>query len=524
MADLEFNDLAEKGIIRDEPAYQLPPELWTQALNMRSVDGGMEAVKGATQVFGTPTVAPHFVLPVASTSQMFWPYVSLTKAYVYDGISHSDITRLAGGDYTATQTRDWNGTLFGGIAIFNNGSDAPQFWAAPVAATHLANLTAWPAGGKAAVIRSFGAYLVAVNYTVGGVNYPHLVKWSSSASAPGTLPATWDEADATNDASQYDLFDVDAGVLREALRLGSKMFLYKENSTWTMRYVGGRALFAFDTFLDTSGILAPRCVTITGDAKKHVVATQDDIIIHNGNSDPVSIVDKKMRKAIFNNLDVTNYRNSFMHTDPEFNEVLFCYPESGRTQANRALVFNYRNGSLTERDVYYRNAAIGRIEVSDTATWDAAVGSWDSDLEAWSVQQRRKVVVCDPDNVKFYRLNDGYTRNGVSYVCTLQRVGLSIVGRKRSGEWIVDHEVMKFIDRLWPKTKGGPVQIRIGFQMLVDGPVAWGPYTSFNPATGVTADTTPGSGRAVAIEFNLPAATNFRLDGYKLSVTPDGSF
>jgi hypothetical protein len=145
----------------------------------------------------------------------------------------------------------------------------------------------------------------------------------------------------------------------------------------------------------------------------------------------------------------------------------------------------------------------------------------------WSTQERRRIIILDPDNTKFHKYSDGYTRNGISYACTLQRVGLSIVGRKRNGDWIVNHEVYKLVDRIWPKVRNGPIQIRIGAQEMVNGPVTWGPYVTFNPATMVWADLMfgpPMTGRAMAVEFSTATAVDWSLDGYRLSVVADGQF
>jgi hypothetical protein len=291
-----------------------------------------------------------------------------------------------------------------------------------------------------------------------------------------------------------------------------------------MRFVGGRAVFGFDTFSETIGILAPRCVSITGDGKKHVVATQDDIVIHDGNSNPVSILDKKMRKNIFSSIDPTNYINSFMYTDSENSEVIFCYPELGMTNPNKALHFNYKNGTLWQSDgITFRNAALGNIEGSETELWSDGSDPWETDTGPWTRQTRHKLLLSGTDAGKFYQWNLGYQRDGVNYSGTLQRTSLSMIGKKRTGEWIVNHEIMKFIDRLWPKVQGGPVQVRIGVQQTVNGAVVWSDYITFDPTTMVVADFSV-SGRAIAIEFFVPSSIASRVDGYRISLTADGEF
>jgi hypothetical protein len=461
---------------------------------------------------------------------MFVPYVSLTKAFVWDGSTHTEITRAVGGDYSAGETRDWNGTMLGGVAVFNNGVDVPQFWATASIGVRLANLTNWPAGLRAKVVRAFGPYLVAINITDGGASYPHLVEWSHPAD-PGSVPSSWDYTDPTKDAGRNDLPDVNSGVLVEMLPLQSAMYLYKENAIWRMTRIPGRFIFDFKTFLETVGVLAPRCVAATGDGLRHVVATQDDIIWHNGNTQG-SILDRKQKKRLFNEIDTTNYRNSFMFDNPRYSEMYFCYPGPGQVHPDRALVMNYAkfpNWVLTEMDgVTFRNAYSGNIEAATNETWDSGSGSWDEDVEPWSSLIRRRVVLCSPSNTRFYNFDKSGTRDGAAFVATLQREGLSVIGKKRDGSPIVDHEVEKMIKRLWPKVSGGPIRIRIGMQQVVDGPTQWGEYGDFDPSAGVVWDPDiPMSGRATAIEFtSTPTSPNaaFRLDGYKVELEPLGSF
>src|SRR5687768_15277330 len=137
MADIDINDVGQFGVIQDQKPHMLPPEVWTRAYNVISKDKGMKAMRGWDPVFGTPLYAPHFALPMVTVSDSYWLYVSLTKAAIYDGTTHTDITRLSA-DYTAPDTKSWNGLLFGGIPILNNGVDKPQFWAGPPVSNKLA--------------------------------------------------------------------------------------------------------------------------------------------------------------------------------------------------------------------------------------------------------------------------------------------------------------------------------------------------------------------------------------------------
>lgn len=514
MSVIEIADLGTVGLIRDQEGNILPPEAWTYARNVRAVADGMERIGGETQIFGTPGVAPHFVMPISSASQTFWLYTSLTKGYVYDGATHTDITRLSG-NYTAGNTRDWNGTLLGGVPILNNGSDPPQQWSPLNPATKLATLSNWPVNTTCKVIRAFGPTLIALNCVEAGVAFPHLVRWSHPAD-PGTVPISWDAADPTRDAGRIDLPDVNAGVIMEGLPLRGNFFIYKEGSVWRMTFVGGTFLYDFKTFLETAGILAPRCVTITGDGSKHVFASQDDIMIHDGNSYQ-SVIANRYKKYLYNTIDTVNYLNSFMFVNPFRDEIIFCWPEAGRVNPNRAIMWNYKlgkDGPITEADVDYRNAAIGTAETSSGTQWDDPPAStWDSETEPWSILTRRKVIVCGTDASKFYAFDSGLTNDGVAFEANMQRESIALVGRKRTGEWIVDWQKRKLMRRLWVRATGGPIQVRVGFQEQENGTTSWTVAQTFNPASQHYLDVF-GSGRAVGIEF--AATIPFKVLSYKL--------
>lgn len=518
MPDIEINDLAKIGSVKDQEGYQLPPEAFTTSFDMRFTSEGVERMGGREESFGTPPEAPHFLMPIQTPSQVFWLWTSLTKAYAWDGATHTEITR-GSGNYNAANTRDWNGLVFGGIAILNNGADPPQYWSQLSTGTQLDDLANWPSNYKAKVLRSLGPHLIAFGITKDGDVFPHMVKWSHPAD-PGTIPVSWDETDPTKDAGEQDLPDVNAGVIQEALPLRGQMFIYKNNSVWRMRFIGGQFIFSFDTLLESAGILAPRCVALTSDGQKHVFATQDDILIHNGTA-AESILNQRMRKYLINTIDPVTFVNSFMFTDPFRDETYFCYPEQGIEQPNKAIVFNSRSGNLTEASVTYRNAAVGIIEQSSGVGWDDLQGSWDDQSNQWSTNTRRKVVVVDTDDTNFCQLDTGPTIRGDEFTGTLQRVGLGVVGRKRSGEWIVDFTKHKFVRRVWIKASGGPFNVRVGFQAIEDGPVTWSSAQSFDPAQKKWIDVA-GSGKAVAVEFssNVP----FRIVGYKPELELRGRF
>lgn len=524
---IEIDDVWTIGGIQDEPGYALAPEAWSLTNNVRVQDGSMRRLFGWSQIFGSgPLVeGPYFLMYVASASQPWWLWASLDNIYVYDGVGHTEISKTHN-LYSATGAANWNGTILGGIPILNEGNHPPQFWNSYSILTKMADLVAWPAATLCRVIRAFGPFLVALNITKSGNNTPHRVLWSTEAS-PGSLPASWDVTDPTVDAGQNDLPDIDSGQIVDGLTLQGAFYIYKEASVWRMRFIGGRFVFAFESFLDTAGLLTTRCACMTGDGQNHVFISQDDMIMHNGNS-ATPLLEKKFKRYLFNQIDTSNYQASFMFSNPLFSECWFCYPQQGSSLCNRALIFNWKYNTFTEADIDFQSAAVGTTSTASGVIWSAATIPWSSDLLSWNLSARRRTIIGNPTTQKIHLFDSGATRDGASYVGLVQRTGLGLTGRDQAGKWTTDFQQVKMINRLWPKIVGGPVNIRAGYQRLVNGPTTWLPSQTFDPningdpARGVVVDGLLGSGRAIGLEFS--STNDFRLDGYKIDLALLGKF
>ena len=125
--------------------------------------------------------------------------------------------------------------------------------------------------------------------------------------------------------------------------MANTMFIYKERSIWKMNFIGGTFIFQFDTFLEDVGILAPRCVCMDITGTRHVVVTQDDIIVHNGNT-PESILTDRQRITLFNSMNRDAAQTCFMFNNKVKDEIWFCFPEAGRLNPTRALMWNAKGG------------------------------------------------------------------------------------------------------------------------------------------------------------------------------------
>jgi hypothetical protein len=314
---------------------------------------------------------------------------------------------------------------------------------------------------------------------------------------------------------------VDSGTIMDGMSLQGKFYVYKENSVWRFRNVGGQFIFDEDAFLENIGLLTTRCVAVTGDGQRHFFVGQDNIYTHDGNT-AKPLLDVRTRRYLFNQVDPGNFANSFVFINPTRHEGWFCYPQIGQIQPTRALIVNYDTLATTETNVDWQAAAIGTIQQASGTTWASDPLTWATESTPWDVSNRRKILLCKPTVTKLEQFDLGTTRDGAAFTGLIQRTSLGVVGRNRkTGDWITDFETRKMCHRIWPKMSGTPVQIRLGGQNTPGGPVTWSPYATFDPNSQQWCDIS-AEGAALCIEIS--GANGWKLDGYKLDLVTNGRF
>lgn len=513
----------QHGIISDRQPHELPLNAWSAGRNIRMKDGYVEKFLGHQAMFGTPTIVPYWLLPVAAPSAYFWIYAGLTKVYVWDGGTHTDITRAAGGDYNANANNNWTGGVLGGIPILNNGVDVPQQWNPQSVVTDLAPLSNWNAAHSCKSIRPFKRYLIALDVTKSGVRYPFMVKWSHPA-APGGVPSSWDETDATKDAGEWELKESNGYVL-DGFPMRDLFVIYKEDSIWGMQAIGGIAIFRFSNLFRSIGAISRRCAVevVSG---QHVVFSPDDIVIHDGQT-ARSIIDAKRRRALFNAIDTTNFRRCFAASNLARQEVWFCYPETGQTLPNKAEVWNFNNATWATRDLPgVTHIESGIIDPgAGTDQWQNAVGDWTAETTSWGEQGYNaaltRILMASAQNTRLYQADVTTQEAGVNSTAYIERTGLGFplkVGQPP------DFSTRKLLKRLWPRiegTVGQSVSVYVGAQERVGGSVTYGAPKTFVIGTTKSLDFLVNS-PLHAIKVESTGSLEWRLHGYEVDVVPAG--
>lgn len=509
------HDNLRDGLVLDVPAWELPPGAFTDSRNVRYRDQAAEKIRGYSQTLGELSVTASFITTITTQSTVFYVYADSSNIYGTDGTTHALISTIS---YSAGADLNWNGGHYHGYLILNDGVLDPQSWD-PGLSNRVAGLDStggWPASTKCEVIRPFKDFLVALRVTESGTYNPRLLRWSESALA-GNLPTTWDYTDPANDSGRVELGQT-TDFLVDCLPLRDVNMVYKQHHTWLMQFVGGSGVFDFRQVFKEVGMLSEDCARSF--QERHFVVTDHDVVVHDGN-EAVSILNRRMRSWLFNTLDSDNYKRSFVVADYANREMLFCFPETGASAPNLALVWSWQENNLYVREFGsgMNHAVTGLLPNETATTFDGLSDAFDELTlgfdEASFNASERYVIFADAEDTKAYQDGNGEDFNGTAMSVYLERANLPLMK---------DINRFKRVMRVYPKvlgTKGDTISVQCGTREAVDGVVTWGPAQEFRIGVDYKVEFRL-SARLFDIRFEYAGSNRWRLFGYDVEFEPEG--
>ncbi|MES2148587.1 MAG: hypothetical protein V4508_02230 [Pseudomonadota bacterium] len=515
MSKVTIKDCGALGVIKDLSVHELPPGAWTDASNVRFLDGYAQQFYGHGQVYNSPAYAPQYLMPCNVAGARYWMYATATKQFVVTNTggvtTHTDITHVTA---RAGVVNQWSGFVFFGVPVLNVGdtSKIPMYWDQNL--THkFVDLTAWPAGVYCKALRQYKNFMIALNVTAAGTSFPHRMRWSHPAD-PGSLPSSWDVTDATKDAGEFDVGD-DQGPIIDGLGLKNSFIVYKESSTYAEDYVGGAFIMNSRKVFGMSGIMNLGCA-VEFDAF-HFVVTGSDIVIHDGYT-ATSVLDKRARRFFFQDIDVASKGLVHCSKNPFLNEIFVNYPSIGATSCNKALVYNVVDKTVSFRTLPNVNhMAYGPVDNTLGGTYDADSDPVDSDLTAYNgpdfTPDVARVMMGSAD-VKLFMLDASASFDGVAPVAYMERRGLSFDQPER----------IKLVTSIWPRLTGNvgsTVTIKVG---SAPDPYADPTYTTMTYTIGDLKADCFVAGRYIAVWIGSGTAYQWRLDSYDLFIEDGGEF
>lgn len=499
------------GVNKDLMPSELPPGVWSDALNMRFRNGFAQRRNGTQSVFTAPAVVPYYLQTFSTATARFLVQCGTAKVYVDDGTTQSNITPAS--DFTGARDDRWTGGDLNGVLVLNNGVQDPKYWGGNVASP-LATISGWTAGTKADALRPFKFFLVALSVTKAGTKYPYRIMWSNSAE-PGSLPTEW-TATATNDASEQDLAGI--GKLVDCLPLGDLNIVYGQEGRYAMQYVGGNDVFRFVRLPGKDGLLNRGCVVDT--PKGHVRLTNGDVLLHNGGSD-VSIAEGVIRRWIFDTIDATNAQRAFLTLSPQTSEVWVVFPSSGSSDCDKVAAWNWKDGTwaiFSTASVTYGTS--GLVPSLSSNAWSADSNSWDSDVTTWDQYEyssNEAKLLLSTSTPQIGLTNAGSTDFGSAISWSLEKVGISLD----------DSDRLKVLSRTRPHVdavSGTQITAKHAATMNPDDAPTYRSSATFTVGSSTWANQFSQAGRYMALRLEGSGSQAVGLRSYDMEFSQGGRF
>lgn len=525
----------------DIQPMKIPDGAWSTAENVRFDGYVAKKVGGTRATFGSLSIAPYTLTPHSTfDGEPFFCYAGLTQVYTVSNNQHFDLTRqsatLSGTAtnraYSTDPTKLWTGGVFGGLLFLNNGNDTPQIQLTPTASCRLSDLANWPSTvtTRAACLRAFKNYLIALDVTKGAVRYRQMVKWSASAD-PLTVPATWDEADTTADAGETSLADTNGSVI-DCLPLRDVNIIYKDDSVYGQQFIGGAFIFRFYNIFNNVGILAKRCVAAF--EQYHCFVGNDlDIYVHDGTTIR-SIGQDKWRSYLRQNIDGSNYERTFVVANPVTSEIWICFPTGEHDYTSRILMWNWRKDTWSTRTIANAShGAAGAIRSSDyVLLWSTITTTWATESSTWaelaSVPPERRLVLADPTYLNgLLETEIGTTERGSPLPFYMERKQMWAVPAKiDNNSRVIDLQSLKFIRRMRFRTSGMTANtIQFNIAVLTDVNTTAIYQVTSSSAAGATMETAVlRRGRFIWFTVESTADVDFQLHAVEIEYEESGMY
>jgi hypothetical protein len=286
---------------------------------------------------------------------------------------------------------------------------------------------------------------------------------------------------------------------------------------YSMRFVGGQDIFAFQRLPGEVGMLAPGCAVDTPIG--HVVLTNGDVVVHQGGP-ASSICDGSIRKFIFNTMNSILSNRAFVVSNPQKAEVLICFPSADATACDTAAVYNWISKTWGIRSlVNCTYASSGQINADSTILqWDSDPDAWDTDATAWNENEyaanEARVLFSRTTNISAFDI--GTTDFGGTIASSLER----------TGDPMGDPYSVKLIRGIRPKIdapNGTVVNITIGGAMNAIENVNWGSPVAFVVGGSIKIDAF-ASGRFLAYRFEGTGFEPWRVRSFDIDVVQAGAY
>lgn len=302
---LSLRELGYKGVNKDLPPYELEPNEFTTANNVRFWDGTISTHPSARQVTAAKFTATTFNAFLDRDGSPYYSYATSEAAAAGDGLNTTLFVNNGAGFVGADAGLDisaspnWTSEIFGETIIMNNQIDEPFVF--KYGATDFTICDGWDTGEtlngfSCKAIRKYKNFLVAMNITEAGISNPNRLIWSDESS-DNSVPSNWDYQSASS-LSGDNTISSDDGEIIDGLELGDAFIVYCTNAIYEMRFIGAPYVMSFRR-ITNNGLMNIQSVAAFDNF--HFVVGNKEIYIHDGQT-VRHIADQRIKSSFFDSI------------------------------------------------------------------------------------------------------------------------------------------------------------------------------------------------------------------------------
>jgi len=531
-----IRNVGDIGVVTDILPSALPTNAFTRAKNVRFDEGKVARSPVFRSIKDSLGMNPRFTYGIpAASSGGFAVIVIVSDEYAIKQYANGSISSLQGSISTTTANASpITGTSLADMVYINRQDQVPVYMAN--GGSSFAALPNWDANWRATSIRAYGDFLLALNTTEGGVNYPSRVRYSNLTLA-NSVPDSWDASDTTKSAGFNDLVQMKTGIV-DGLTLGTNFIIYSKDQVWLMEFVGGTFIHNFRKLFSDCGVINQNCVAeVEG---THYVFDHDDIYVHDSHTRQ-SICDKRVKNYIFSGLNTAKTDRCFVHHNADLDEVMFCYVSgddmaeyTNGDRCNRAAVFNYKNQTWSFTDLpNVSSATNGSISASatyanTTAVYGTVGGSYytqEAGYDEHSLFVGESNTTDGITSDKLYGLDLSDTGvlafpldSEANKSPLLEKVGIDLDEMSPLSGYKVINKIIPQIDTQNPDKT---FNFTFGASDLLGSATSYSSPVSFNGATDHKIDTR-ASGRYLSYKIDVVGYKDFNFIGFDADVLTTG--
>lgn len=514
--DMELGQLGQAGLIEDVKSYDLPPNVFSDTLNVEFDNYVMKPILKPVAVFDP---LPETREPVA-----FIQGFVAGDIFVYLAACEDSLWLWYMGDWSNitpaefNPSLEWNLFSFNGYLIAHSPNNYPFYLDIYDFQKPLEKIPSWPEAYFCKYLFGYSGFLIGLGLTSSDGHFDKQIVFWSNVAELGQLPSDFDFTNPESRAGFAPLEGAESFICAKELQ--NFYVIYREKSIYNIRFVGGNSVFAFERKVKNTSLL--NRLSVVEFNNLHFFIGKDNFYVYDGfTTQPIG--GGRVTNTFFK---TANLALTQVQLDADLERIFIYYGLKGDTKCTYAYVMPYTLGLFFKREVNGGNAfSAGYIPTSYNAiAWEDLTVTWDEWEDTWEIiyqDDRNSKILWMSGNQPYYLPNSGEYLSAYA-----RRTDLALAEKDQAGVITVHRSLRKLVKKIWPELNQGSLNIAFGTKAFQDESYAWNPAKPFDPKESLFQNWTINS-KFISLEFNNLTDTvpsYFELTGFKLEVVAKGKY